>query len=564
MAASSPAVKLFNQRLGKGLNLGNLLEAPSEGAWGVNLMRTDLDAIAAKKFQHVRAPIRWDGLGDDTDHTFQRALRTPPYTVDPRFFARVDSMVAWTRRNHLMLVLNDHHHDSLFQNFEHEAPRFLAIWDQIAAHFKDLPTDSVAFEILNEPNGQVTAERWNRLVESAIKLVRKTNPDRPVVVGTTDWGGPGGLAALTLPVDSNLILTVHDYDPKGFVYQGASWIEPVMPVGVKWGGYWDLKQAIEGADAIAAYAKERDLPVYIGEFGTTYKSDKVSRGAWAATKARLFEERGFSWAWWSYKEREMGLLRTATIWDPTFLTALFSTDTSILALGEPPKNDRDLIRNGSFADTTGWKFVQLDRGAGRFRVDSGVAVTKVDSCPLKEGWEVEICQVPLSLKAGNQYQLTFLAWSDSATTIDAWVGHGEDPWPMYASSGAIALERSPKRFHTVFQVAEDDSMGEVCINMGVNPVTIRVDSVQLFEYALDVPVRAGSAKPGHAIRRVGTEIVSDGFRPKSEWLVDSRGCRVQRLEWKASARGWIADVAKAPRGRLLFLDREAWKIVVGD
>jgi endoglucanase len=69
-----------NARLGRGINLGNALEAPAEGVWGVTLEEEYFQTIKDAGFDAVRIPIRWSGYADDT----------PPYTIDPAFFERVD------------------------------------------------------------------------------------------------------------------------------------------------------------------------------------------------------------------------------------------------------------------------------------------------------------------------------------------------------------------------------------------------------------------------------------------------------------------------------------------
>ncbi|MBS3770990.1 MAG: hypothetical protein KGY69_12130, partial [Bacteroidales bacterium] len=49
-----------NQRLGRGINLGNALEAPSLGEWGVELKEEYFEMISEKGFNSVRIPIRWN------------------------------------------------------------------------------------------------------------------------------------------------------------------------------------------------------------------------------------------------------------------------------------------------------------------------------------------------------------------------------------------------------------------------------------------------------------------------------------------------------------------------
>src|SRR5688500_6293786 len=57
-----PSAKALNARLGKGLNLGNALDAPQEGDWGVTLKEDYFRWIADSGFTMVRIPVRFSGL----------------------------------------------------------------------------------------------------------------------------------------------------------------------------------------------------------------------------------------------------------------------------------------------------------------------------------------------------------------------------------------------------------------------------------------------------------------------------------------------------------------------
>ena len=48
-----------NRRLGRGVNLGNALEAPNEGEWGMTLEAEFFRVIYQGGFDSVRVPIRW-------------------------------------------------------------------------------------------------------------------------------------------------------------------------------------------------------------------------------------------------------------------------------------------------------------------------------------------------------------------------------------------------------------------------------------------------------------------------------------------------------------------------
>lgn len=213
-------------QLGRGVNFGNMLEAPNEGEWGLFVEEIFFDKAVEAGFDHIRLPVSW------THHAGTQA----PYTIDPEFLDRVEFVVDEALAHGLKVLLNDHHHDVLDSNPSAEWNRFLGIWQQIATRFQNRPDAQLYFEILNEPHGQFNnhPELWNQLMVDALAVIRQTNPTRKVVVGPVFWNSVRGLATFSPPEDSNLIATVHYYEPFLFTHQGATWIDPVPPIGVDW------------------------------------------------------------------------------------------------------------------------------------------------------------------------------------------------------------------------------------------------------------------------------------------------------------------------------------------
>ncbi len=213
--ATEPAGDIFaaNKRLGRGINFGNALEAPREGAWGVTLKPEYFKTIKDAGFATVRVPIKWSA----------RAKTTAPYTIDPAFFRRVDWAVEQALANRLNIILDFHHYDEMDARPDEQLPRFVALWEQIAEHYKDSPA-AVYFELDNEPHGKLDEAKWNEVLPKLLAAVRKSNPTRPVIVGPAQWNGIRALGKLELPKDDrHLIVTVHCYDPFEFTHQGASW-----------------------------------------------------------------------------------------------------------------------------------------------------------------------------------------------------------------------------------------------------------------------------------------------------------------------------------------------------
>ena len=128
-----------NRLLGRGVNLGNALEAPREGAWGLKLKQEYFSEIRKAGFDSVRLPIRWSA----------HARSESPFTINPAFFARVDWAIDQALKNRLTVVINVHHYEEIFEDPEAHRQRMIGIWRQIARRYGDLP-DRVYFELLNE------------------------------------------------------------------------------------------------------------------------------------------------------------------------------------------------------------------------------------------------------------------------------------------------------------------------------------------------------------------------------------------------------------------------------
>src|SRR5437762_9482587 len=100
-ADKEPAdIRAMNQRLGRGINIGNALEAPKEGEWGVTLKAEYFKAIKEAGFDTVRLPLKWSA----------HAAAGAPYTIDPKFAQRVDWAIDQAVTNRLNIIVNAHHY----------------------------------------------------------------------------------------------------------------------------------------------------------------------------------------------------------------------------------------------------------------------------------------------------------------------------------------------------------------------------------------------------------------------------------------------------------------------
>lgn len=275
----------------RGVNMGNALEAPIEGQWGVIIRDEYFKLIKEAGFDHVRIPVRWSAHADIK----------PPYTIDSNFFNRVDHVVNTALKNNLYVILNIHHYEEIMQKPEQHKDRFLKIWEQLSRHYKDYP-EMLWFELLNEPCNYLDSKLWNQFLKEAIGIIRKTNPTRKIIVGPTDWNSIYKLNELEIPNEPNIVVTFHYYNPFRFTHQGAEWVNPSPPIGTKWLGTDIEKRIISGEldMALEWSKKHNNVPLFLGEFGAYSKADMESRVRWTSFVARSCEERNIPWCYWEF------------------------------------------------------------------------------------------------------------------------------------------------------------------------------------------------------------------------------------------------------------------------
>jgi endoglucanase len=306
MPAISAQTRQAFEKLGAGVNFGNMLDAPYEGAWG-SRVKDDYPALVRQAgFGHVRLPVRWSA----------HAARDASAQIDPVFMARVDQVVDRLLAQGLTVVLDMHHYRQLDGDaldageVKVEAAdvklRFLSMWRQIAEHFSGR-SERLWFELYNEPHGSLTAAAWNDLASRTLRVVRASNPERVVVIGPAQWNSAHALASLTLPPDANLVVTIHDYEPFLFTHQGATWVAPSSgrPTGVRCCDAQQRQQLAEPLDIGARWAQRHGVPLWLGEFGAyggppNRPNDMASRVEYTRLVRDAAEQHGIPWAYWEF------------------------------------------------------------------------------------------------------------------------------------------------------------------------------------------------------------------------------------------------------------------------
>jgi endoglucanase len=293
----APDTCAIAQALGRGINMGNMLDAPREGDWGVKLEPQYVDMVAGK-FQTVRIPVRWSN----------HAAPTADATIDDAFARRMDQVVDAFLAKGMYVILDVHHYTQISGDPQHPNEfkvdpavmdqRLVNLWKQIGERYKDR-SPKLVFELLNEPHGRLNGDAWNRLAAQTLSVVRNTNPTRTVLIGPGEWNGIPELPKLKLPADRHIIVSIHNYDPMSFTHQGVEWM-PQFPVGPKCCDAGQRAQIEKALETAKGWSDEHGYPLYLGEFGAYEKADLASRANYTRIVRDEAEKRGIGWAYWEF------------------------------------------------------------------------------------------------------------------------------------------------------------------------------------------------------------------------------------------------------------------------
>jgi len=244
-----------------------------------------------------------------------------------------------------------------------DGPRFRAYSDlveEVAKRIRDLPTDKVALELMNEPQGvcfEEDSQDWSVSQKQLYDRARSVAPNLPIVLTPGCWRSMEGLEYMSLDgYDDKIIVDFHFYEPFYFTHQSLPWVlDPlryIAGLSYPWTAGdvetaeertrqhiaalkaadvdvpdYAFDKAMDGVrdyykrerpdrnfiesrfDTISQWAEKHDISpdqIVLGEFSAIRPPkglpDDGSRLAWIRDVRTVVEERGFGWALWDYYE----------------------------------------------------------------------------------------------------------------------------------------------------------------------------------------------------------------------------------------------------------------------
>jgi len=284
------------------------------------ITRRDVAYIAKAGFDHIR-------LGFD-----QIVLEDAPYSYRESVFAILDRFVSWCEEYGLHIVFNLHKAVGNYCDIKEETElldddelqnRFISLWLAIERRFASKP--GIAFELLNEVR-DVDPEKWNNLADRTVKALRRMNPDRIIIVGSTAWNSADRLKDLKIWEDEHIVYTFHTYSPFEFTHQrGVLQADPLFyNRSMPWPGdidrYRNYQAVVHGNSA--AYPQYNmmdrqfirdslkpavdfihahpDKILWCGEFGTIRHADITSRENWMKDVIDELKANNIPYSVWNY------------------------------------------------------------------------------------------------------------------------------------------------------------------------------------------------------------------------------------------------------------------------
>ena len=291
------------ERMGKGLNLGNTLEAPYEGDWSSPAAEYYFHDFIDAGFTCVRIPIRW------TNHM----LDTTPYTVDSAWMDRVEQVIDWALDTGLVIIINSHHDNEwLYDEFPKNMKRFEKLWEQISTRFTD-KSENLVFEIINEPYFDLSRAEVDTLHQRVFPIIRESNPTRIVIF---TGGGNDTTPRMTnyrvfynlnIPDDPYVMAYFHYYVPYQYCQLGEG----------TWGTTMEKQQMINDFTIAKEWSDANNVPILLGEFAVTRKAHRPSMVKWYELLTETADEFGFAQTTWCTggKDNMATYFRNHAYWD---------------------------------------------------------------------------------------------------------------------------------------------------------------------------------------------------------------------------------------------------------
>ncbi len=278
---------------------GKINEAPEDGEevdetlWGNPKATKKLfEKIKADGFNSVRIPITWrDHLGN-----------APEYKISETWMNRVEEVVNYAYSLDMYVIINVHHDGggdpdfgawirNASYDYDGVIEEYKAVWSQIATRFEGY-SERLIFESMNEVGfddlrGPENFNVLNDMNQEFVDLIRNSggnNPERHLLIA-------GYYTDITMSCSNNFkmpddaenrcILSLHYYTP---------WQFCTTTQQKTWGSQNEISEMKRLVSNMTSTFTDNDIPVIIGEYGTSWGNDEKSRVFFSEMFVKLCHE----------------------------------------------------------------------------------------------------------------------------------------------------------------------------------------------------------------------------------------------------------------------------------
>lgn len=299
------ASDIMLKRMTKGVNMTNWLDAywemgipgfPDETKYPENF----LDSLQKLGINTIRLPVVFERF---SSNTYPHNL-----TIPHEIFDLVDSLIEWTEKRNMILIIDNHHPQTTLteSNIEAAGIRTANVMKQVVQKYDYADPNRVFFELRNEPT-TITAEPLRLYLQSIIDTIRNFNTTHTLMVGGSGFNDAYNLYRFGSYNDTNTLYTYHDYNPYTFTHQGFSWAgPPTPPSGTTFASViGDFSRSVDDFAKLVDWADSLNIGIVLGEFGASVYADETSRCDYTDTMRILAENSNMPWIYWGWMSAEV-------------------------------------------------------------------------------------------------------------------------------------------------------------------------------------------------------------------------------------------------------------------
>jgi endoglucanase len=179
-------------------------------------------------------------------------------------------------------------------------------WRHLAQRYKDVPSNQLSFDLVNEPPFMADQSRYVEIARSLIAAIREASPDRLIFADGADIGQTPVLGL----VDQAVVQSTRGYLPKMVSHYTATWVpaaefeslaKPTWPMTDSRGIEWNREKLRQELISKWEPLMKLGVPIHVGEWGCLNKTPHDACLAWMGDMLALWKEAGWGWSMWNLR-----------------------------------------------------------------------------------------------------------------------------------------------------------------------------------------------------------------------------------------------------------------------